>query len=271
MPPTAAKSPRCRARAWPGAHPRADPMPINALPAPDITALTSAKSDQTRDGVKRSVLVEGSGIPLGWVLAGAHTATTPRCWPHARPARRTRPALGRDHRASRCRIRLGQDPPHSTAGLSGEIAHKGEKAPIQAGQRWHIGRTNAWHNVFNRHQRGYERRERVADAFFNRADAIITLRSLIRQAWTLYRRDRPARPTHGPRRPRRAIPVPDPRPRQQVHSHLLRDIRSVDPHHPHPDTSAASERHRGTPDRHPAPRILDRLVIIGPRHLAAVL
>ena len=52
-------------------------------------------------------------------------------------------------------------------GMTGEIAHKGDKAPIQAGRRWHVERT---------------------------ADAIITVRSLIRQAWILYRWDaRPAR------------------------------------------------------------------------------
>src|ERR1700710_47093 len=45
--------------------------------------------------------------------------------------------------------------------LHGEIAHKGDKAPIQAGQRWHVERTNAWHNGFNRLQRCYERREVV--------------------------------------------------------------------------------------------------------------
>jgi hypothetical protein len=40
----------------------------------------------------------------------------------------------------------------------------------------------------------YERREQVIDAFFDLADAIITVRSLIRKAWTLYRWDsRPAR------------------------------------------------------------------------------
>jgi hypothetical protein len=33
--------------------------------------------------------------------------------------------------------------------LHGKIARKGEKAPIQAGQRWHVERTNAWHNSFN--------------------------------------------------------------------------------------------------------------------------
>ena len=80
------------------------------------------------------------------------------------------------------------------ARAAGEIAHKGEKAPIQASQRWHVERTNAWHNAFNRLQRCYERRETVIDAFFDLADAIITVRSLIRQAWTTHRWDtRPAR------------------------------------------------------------------------------
>jgi hypothetical protein len=75
-----------------------------------------------------------------------------------------------------------------------EIAHKGDKASIQAGQRWQVERTNAWHNAFNRLQRCYERREYVIDAFFDLADAIITLRSLIRRAWTTHRwDDRPTR------------------------------------------------------------------------------
>ena len=89
-----------------------------------------------------------------------------------------------------------QNPSDELAGrdLTGEIAHKGDKAPIQAGQRWHVERTNAWHNSFNRLQRSYERREDVIGAFFARADAIITLRRLIREAWTRYRWDnRPAR------------------------------------------------------------------------------
>ena len=47
---------------------------------------------------------------------------------------------------------------------------------------------------FNRLQRCYERDEDVIDAFFDLADAIITVRRLIREARTLYRwDDRPAR------------------------------------------------------------------------------
>jgi transposase len=66
--------------------------------------------------------------------------------------------------------------------MAGEIAHKAGKAPIQAGQRWHVERTNAWHNSFGRLQRCYERNETVIDAFFDLADAIITVRRLIREA-----------------------------------------------------------------------------------------
>jgi hypothetical protein len=68
--------------------------------------------------------------------------------------------------------------------MTGQIAHKGDKAPIQAGQRWHVERTNAWHDAFNTLQRCYERRENVIDAFFDLADTIITVRSMIGQAWT---------------------------------------------------------------------------------------
>jgi IS5 family transposase len=81
-------------------------------------------------------------------------------------------------------------------GLGGEIARKGEKAPIQASRRWHVERTNAWHNGFNRLQRCYERREIVVEAFFDLADTIITIRSLIRQAWITHRWD--TRPTRRP-------------------------------------------------------------------------
>ena len=61
-------------------------------------------------------------------------------------------------------------------------------------RRWHVERTNAWHNSFNRLQRCYERDEDVIEAFFDLADTIITVRRLIREAWTLYRWDgRPVR------------------------------------------------------------------------------
>jgi hypothetical protein len=58
-----------------------------------------------------------------------------------------------------------QDGGRGRAGMTGQIAHKGDKAPIRARQRWHVERTNAWHNGFSRLQRCYERRANVIDAF----------------------------------------------------------------------------------------------------------
>ena len=67
--------------------------------------------------------------------------------------------------------------------MTGQIVHKGVKAPIQAGRRRPVERSNAWHN-FTRRRCCYEWRQEVIDAFFDLVDAIITVRSLIRQAWT---------------------------------------------------------------------------------------
>jgi transposase len=151
--------------------------------------------DRRKQGMKRSLLVEGYGIPLGRVLAGAHRHDSPLLAPTLDllddlgplPAQIT-VHLDSGYDSGKTRDTL------TARGLHGEIARKGEKAPIQAGQRWHIERTNAWHNSFNRLQRCYERRQVVVDAFFDLADAIITVRSLIRHAWTTHRWDtRPAR------------------------------------------------------------------------------
>jgi transposase len=151
--------------------------------------------DRRKQGMKRSVLVEGYGIPLGRVLAGAQRHDSPLLAPTLDLLDDLGPLPGditvhldAGYDSGKTRDTLAD------RGLSGEIARKGEKAPIQAGQRWHVERTNAWHNTFNRLQRCYERREKVIDAFFDLADAIITVRSLIRRAWITHRWDtRPAR------------------------------------------------------------------------------
>jgi transposase len=151
--------------------------------------------DRGKLGMKRSLLVEGNGIPLGRVLAPASRHDSPLLAPTLDKLDDIGPLpeditvhLDAGHDSQKTRDEL------ETRGLKGEIAHKGDKAPIQAGQRWHVERTNAWHNNFNRLQRCHERDEDVIDAFFDLADTIITVRRLIREAWTLYRWDnRPAR------------------------------------------------------------------------------
>ena len=151
--------------------------------------------DRGKLGMKRSLLVEGRGIPLDRVLAPANRHDSPLLAPTLDKLGELGPLpddidvhLDAGYDSQKTRDEL------ESRSLRGEIAHKGDKAPIQAGQRWHVERTNAWHNGFNRLQRCYERKEEVIDAFFDLADAIITTRSMIRQSWTLYRWDgRPAK------------------------------------------------------------------------------
>lgn len=151
--------------------------------------------DRRKQDMKRSVLVEGYGIPLGRVLAGAQRHDSPLLAPTLDLLDDLGPLpeeitvhLDAGYDSGKTRDTLTEP------GLRGQIAHKGEKAPIQASRRWHVERTNAWHNAFNRFQRCYERREKVINAFFDLADAIITVRSLIRRAWITHRWDtRPAR------------------------------------------------------------------------------
>jgi len=67
-------------------------------------------------------------------------------------------------------------------GMTGQIARKADKAPIQAGQRWHVERASAWHDASGRLRGCCERHQNVTGAFSGPADAIITARSLICQA-----------------------------------------------------------------------------------------
>jgi transposase len=151
--------------------------------------------DRRKLGMKRSLLVEGYGIPLGRVLAPANRHDSPLLAPTLDKLGEISPLpdditvhLDAGYDSQKTRDELGE------RNMTGEIAHKGNNAPIQAGQRWQVERTNSWHNGFNRLQRCYERKEDVIDAFFDLADTIITVRSMIRQSWTLYRwDDRPAK------------------------------------------------------------------------------
>ena len=151
--------------------------------------------DRGKLGMKRSVLTEGKGIPLDRVLAPANrhdfvllAGTLDKLDGIGPLPDGITLHLDAGYDSGKTRDEL------ASRGIKGEIARKGVKAPIQAGQRWPVERTNSWHNNFNRLQRCYERNEQVIDAFFDLADAIITLRRLIREAWTLYRWDtRPAK------------------------------------------------------------------------------
>jgi transposase len=144
--------------------------------------------DRGKRGMKCSALVDAAGVPLGRVLAPANRHDSPLLG-HTLdildelgplPAQVT-VHLDRGFDSDKTRTELAE------RGLRGQIAERGTPAPIQAGRRWPVERTRAWQNAFNRLQRCYERRQRVIDAFFDLADAIITVRKIIRYAWTNYR------------------------------------------------------------------------------------
>ncbi|MGW3827422.1 IS5 family transposase [Streptomyces sp. NPDC005071] len=146
--------------------------------------------DRGKQGLKRSGMTDGYGIPLGRALAGANRHDSPLLAPTLDRLE----SLGPLPDTITVHLDAGYDSDTTRAllskrGLSGRIAHKGEKAPIQASRRWHVERTHAWQNAFHRLARCYERRVTVIDAFFDLADTIITVRSLIRRSWTTHRWD----------------------------------------------------------------------------------
>ncbi|MFB7915893.1 IS5 family transposase [Streptomyces sp. NPDC056061] len=144
--------------------------------------------DRGKQGMKRSGITDGYGIPLGRVLSGANCHDSPL----PAPTLGVLAGLGPLPDEITVHLDAGYDSAKSRAvlgerGLRGRIAHKGTKAPVQATQRWHVERTHAWQYAFQRLARCHERRICVIGAFFDLADTIITVRSLIRRAWTTHR------------------------------------------------------------------------------------
>jgi transposase len=115
--------------------------------------------DRGKQGLKRSGMTDGYGIPLGRVLAGANRHHSPLLAPTLDLLDDLGPLpdditvhLDAGYDSDRTRTEL------TARNLHGRIAHKGEKASIQASQRWHVERTHAWQNAFHRLARCYERR-----------------------------------------------------------------------------------------------------------------
>lgn len=144
--------------------------------------------DRGKQGMKRSGMTDGYGIPLGRVLAGANRHDSPLLAPTLDRLDELGPLP--DDITIHLDAGYDSDTTHTLLhgrNLRGRIARKGEKGPIQESRRWHVERIHAWQSAFHRLTRCYERRLTVIDAFFDLADAVITVRSLIRQAWRTHR------------------------------------------------------------------------------------
>ena len=155
--------------------------------------------DRGKQGTKRSLLVDGAGIPLGTVVAPANRHDSPLL----RPTLETLSRFGFDlperitvHLDAGCDSKATREL-LVELGCDGEIATKGIPAPIQNTARWVVERTNAWHNRgFKKLAICTERRTRVIEAFIGLANAIIITGRLLREAWTTHRWD--TRPTRRP-------------------------------------------------------------------------
>ncbi len=153
--------------------------------------------DRGKQGTKRSVLVDGDGIPLGAVVAAANRHDSPLLRPTLETLSRFGFDLperitvhldaGYDSRATRQLL--------EELGCESRIATKGIPAPIQNTARWVVERTNSWHNRgFKKLAVCTEKRIQVIQAFIALANTIIITRRLLREAWPRHRWDgRPAR------------------------------------------------------------------------------
>ena len=153
--------------------------------------------DRGKEGIKRSVAVDGRGIPLGALTAAANRHDSPLLFPTLEAVRT--PGLlpegvvvhldrGYDSEATRLRL--------LERGLVAEISGKGKPAPLSATKRWVVERTNSWQNAHKKLAWCTKRRGRVVDFWMALSDAVIIVRRLIREGWTRYRWER--RPSRQP-------------------------------------------------------------------------
>jgi transposase len=149
--------------------------------------------DRGKGGLKRSILTEGTGLPLHLVAAGANRHDAPLLAPTLagldkldRPPDAPTVHLDRAYDGGPTRALL------DALGFDGAIARKGIPAPVQAGARWVVERTHSWMNGYGKLRRCTEKQAAIVDFYLFLA-ALVVIRQLIQRARTRYRW--PARPT----------------------------------------------------------------------------
>jgi len=152
--------------------------------------------DRGKQGLKRSILTEGAGIPLHLVSAGANRHDAPLL-PATLAGLDTVAAVTASEPGT---IHLDQGYDGSPTrflldelGLQGVIACKGLPAPRQAGSRWTVERTHSWMNGYGKLRRCTEKRQAVVQFYLFLAAGLVVLRRLIQEAHLRYRW--PTRPT----------------------------------------------------------------------------
>ena len=150
--------------------------------------------DRGKQGLKRSVVTDGAGIPLHVVSAGANRHDAPLLGPTLAGLEK----LDRLPDDLTVHLDRGYDGRPSRAlldelGFQGAIARKGVPAPVQAGSRWVVERAHSWMNGYGKLRRCTEKLRPVVDFCLFLAAALVVLRQLIQRARLRYRW--PSRPT----------------------------------------------------------------------------
>jgi transposase len=150
--------------------------------------------DRGKGGLKRSVVTEGTGLPLHLVAAGANCHDAPLLGPTLAGLDK----LDRLPDAPTVHLDRAYDGGPTRAlldalGFDGAIARKGVPAPVPAGSRWVVERTHSWMNGYGKLRRCTEKRALVVDFYLFLAAALVVIRQLIQRARLRYRW--PARPT----------------------------------------------------------------------------
>jgi transposase len=151
--------------------------------------------DRGKGGIKRSMVVDAKGIPLGAIAAPANRHDSPLLEETldtmeivGELPEHISVHLDRGYDSKLTRERLKE------LGLGWEISRKGKPAPFWATNRWVVERTSSWSNAHKKLLWCTERVGRVIDFWVAFSGIIITVGRLVRSGWTHYRWDgRPCR------------------------------------------------------------------------------
>ena len=149
--------------------------------------------DRGKQGLKRSTATDAEGIPLHVVSAGANRHDAPLLGPTLAglailgPLPAATVHLDRGYDGGPTRALLDR------TGFGGAIARRGVPAPVQAGKRWVVERTQSWMNGYGKLRRCTEKAGAVVDFYLFLAAAFVATRRLIQRARARYRW--PGRPT----------------------------------------------------------------------------
>jgi transposase len=144
--------------------------------------------DRGKGGIKRSMVVDAKGIPLGAIAAPANHHDSPLLEETldtmeivGELPEHISVHLDRGYDSKLTRERLKE------LGLGWEISGKGKPAPFWATNRWVVERTSSWSNAHKKLLWCTERVGRVIDFWLAFSGIIITVGRLVRSGWTHYR------------------------------------------------------------------------------------